>query len=717
MNPAATAPARVARRAKALARQPRGVPLVPRQIVWLATLIAAAQLPHLPSMPVWVSVAGAALVALRLLLLHRDRMRPGAPPTRIPAWVLVACAAGVAGAVKATYGYFLGREPCVAFLYVLVATKFLEARDTRDGALLVCLASFLVVTPFFHSQSLLAAIAAVPAVVLVGAALDVLAWQRLPAKAERSWMAPVFRTSRMLLHGIPLAAVLFLLFPRLATPLWGLPADHAGRSGLSDRMAPGMISELSLSDAIAFRVDFDGLIPAPRQRYWRGPVLSGFDGREWTQRPQRLDGTFARTNAPSIGYTVTLEPHFKTWLFALDLPSTLPLIESDLDAISDPRAGAIAGLTRSQQLVARTFVTQPLRYRQRSVLRDRYAADAELDAAENLRLPRSRNYGNPKTLAFAQGLRVEHPDDDDYIRTVLAWFARESFVYTLAPPLLDHDPVDGFLFETRRGFCEHYASAFVVLLRAAGIPARVVTGYQGGEINPRGGYMMIRQSDAHAWAEARVDGQWRRYDPTGAVAPSRIEMGLGGALPMSDAVPMLARLEIGWLKTVELTWDAVNHGWRRRIIGFNYESQRSLWRDWKVDRLVAWQYAMVIGTFALAWVGLVLGWLMWQRHRHDRARGHWQALCTRLARAGLPRLPHEGPLAYAERAAARWPGFGDDFRAIGEAYATLRYGPESARADSDRRRAAALTRFARAIRALPAPSALRAHRDVATGKA
>ena len=372
MNPAVAAPLRVARTRTESARYAF---LAPRQVVWLAALIAAAQLPHFRSVPVWVSVAGAAIVALRLFLLHRDRMHPGAPPTRVPAWVLIACAVGVAGAVRTTYGYFLGREPCVAFLYVLVATKFLEARDTRDGALLVCLASFLVVTPFFYSQSVLAAIAAAPAIVLAGAVLDVLARQRWPGKAETSWTAPLARASRMLLHGIPLAAVLFVLFPRLATPLWGLPADHAGTTGLSDRMAPGSISELSLSDAIAFRVDFDGPIPAPRQRYWRGPVLSSFDGREWTHQPQRLDGTLARTNAPSIGYTVTLEPHFKAWLFALDLPSALPLVTIDPETIGSPHAGEVASLTRSQQLVARTLVTQPLRYRQRSVLSDRYAAD------------------------------------------------------------------------------------------------------------------------------------------------------------------------------------------------------------------------------------------------------------------------------------------------------------------------------------------------------
>src|SRR5204862_3430287 len=173
-------------------------------------------------------------------------------------------------------------------------------------------------------------------------------------------------------------------------------------------------------------------------------------------------------------------------------------------------------------------------YRQQSAIRDRYPADTALDVAENLRLPRSRNFGNPKTLAFARELRAQHPNDTDYIRAVLRWFRTEQFVYTLSPTAYDTDPVDGFLFDARRGFCEHYASAFVVLLRAAGIPARVVTGYQGGEMNPRGDYLIVRQSDAHAWSEALIDGRWRRFDRTAAVTPRRIERGIGAALGSTD---------------------------------------------------------------------------------------------------------------------------------------------------------------------------------------
>ena len=170
-------------------------------------------------------------------------------------------------------------------------------------------------------------------------------------------------------------------------------------------------------------------------------------------------------------------------------------------------------------------------------------------------------------------------------------------------PLLDKDSTDEFLFDTRRGFCEHYASAFVVLLRAAGIPARVVTGYQGGAMNPRGGYMIVRQSDAHAWAEALVDGQWQRVDPTAAVSPSRIEIGLGGALPAQERVPFLARLDASWLKSLQLTWDAINHDWRRNIVGFNYERQRSLWRDWRLDRFAPWQIAAMAAAAVFAWAG------------------------------------------------------------------------------------------------------------------
>ena len=686
-------------------------PLSSAQIRWLGVFLLATLLPQALFVPIWVAGFGTMLIALRMLLLQRDRLRAGAKPARIPSWALALFAVAAGFAIRQSFGYFLGRDPCVAFLFVLAGIKYLEARTARDGTLLVCLASFQIVTPFFYTQSLLAALAAMPALVALGAVLQVLAQPSLRDLPLGDWRVPGRRTIKLFAQGIPLAAVLFVLFPRLAGPMWGLPTDAGSKSGLSDQMAPGSISQLSMSDAVAFRVDFDGAVPPSAQRYWRGPVMSRFDGRGWitsdrrTPRGPRLAGR-------QIVYWVTLEPNWKSWLFALDLPADPPTAETSGDA--GVAAEAIGSLTGDQRLFARAAVTQPLRYRQTSIPGDAYAAGSgeQLleDRAENLQLPAEGRNTNPRAMEFARELRVQHADDADYIRAVLRWFRTEKFYYTLAPPLLSGpNPVDAFLFDERRGFCEHYASSFVVLLRAAGIPARVVTGYQGGEINPSGGYLIVRQSDAHAWAEALLDGKWRRFDPTGAVAPSRIERGLGAALPTSEFVPLLARLDPGWSKNVQLAWDAFNHDWRRHVIGFNYDKQRSLWRDWNMDRLPpALITAIVAGLIGL-WGAGTLGLISWWRRRSgDRVRLLWDAVCRRLANAGLPRRPHEGPLAFGARASARWPEFGVAFRVIAESYAILRYGPPPATPGAQRQRAAALARLTRAIDVLPAAATLRA---------
>ena len=680
------------------------------QIRWLGSLLLATQLSLLAYVPFWIACLGTALVGLRFFLVARSVRHPGVPPAVIRSWVLGLLALVTAVAIRQSLGYFIGRDPCVAFLFALIGIKFLETRTARDGTLIVCLACLLIVTPFFYSQSLLAAAAAIPAVVLLGGALHVLARPGTLAPMPGNWRAPLAATLKMLAQGIPIAATLFLLFPRVAGPLWGVPAEHSGQTGLSDHMAPGTISELSLSDAVAFRVDFDGPVPPPWQRYWRGPVLSIFDGREWSLAMQKGTGSFTRTEGRSTIYTITLEPHWKPWLFALDLPSSLPQAATDNDS-GGLHTDVDAVLTRDQQLLARAPITQPLRYQQTSSLRDTYSAgrgaDLKHDIDENLRLPPAEAHSNPRTLAFARELRAAHRDDAGYIAALLDWFHREPFYYTLAPPLLGDDPVDGFLFGTRRGFCEHYASSFVVLLRAAGIPARVVTGYQGGAINPSGDYMIVRQSDAHAWAEALVGGQWHRLDPTAAVAPSRIQLGLGGSLPAGEPIPMLARLDDTFLKNLQLSWDAINHDWRRNVIGFNFDRQRSLWREWKLNVLAPWQISAIVVGIATAWVCALLGWLAWRRRRQDRARAVWDAMCARLARAGLPRAAHEGPLAYVARAALRWPKFGTTFGVIGDSYAALRYGPVAAQADTTLERASALWRLKHAVRLLPTPTALR----------
>ncbi len=662
-----------------------------RQIGWLGAAILAAQLPQAPHLPIWVALLGFALVGLRLWLAVRDRRRPGSAAARIPSWALVLFAVAIAALVRASYGYLLGRDPSVAFLFVLVGIKFLEARAARDGTLLVCLAAFLAITPFLFGQSPLAAVAMLPAIVALGGALAALAARTPAALAAAAPRRAIARTLALIVQGAPLALLLFVLFPRLAGPLWGVPQGASAMTGLSDTMSPGMIAELTQDDSVALRADFAAAPPPPSQRYWRGPVLSRFDGRAWTATLARPDGELVPYERGGVAYAVTLEPNNRPWLFALELPAALPRFAGD-------QGPGEAMVSRDQQLIARRPVGQVVRYAQLSLLLDRHPARAR-DAAENLRLPAGPN---PRTLALAAQLRERHRDDAAYIAAVLAHFRDNAFSYTLAPGVVHpRDPVDAFLFETRRGFCEHYASAFAVLLRAAGIPARVVTGYQGGEFNPRGNYLIVRQSDAHAWVEAIVDGHWQRFDPTGAVSPLRIESGISRALP--DGLPLFARLDAGLLKEAQLLFDALNHAWRRNVIGFDAGRQREVWRSMRLDPDAPWQAVGLIALAGAAWMAAVLGWLAWRRARREPVAALWSEVCARLARAGLPREAHEGPIAYTARASARWPDYGIALAAIGEAYAKLRYASVAAR-----EREALLATLRRAVEVLPGPGALRA---------
>ncbi|MEO5764202.1 MAG: DUF3488 and transglutaminase-like domain-containing protein [Casimicrobiaceae bacterium] len=688
------------RRLFARTPQPPADRLSPHQLRWLGVLLVAVALPQAVHLPIAIAVLGLALVGARFVLLRRDARRGDARGWHVPSWALALLAIVVALAIRRSYGYFIGREPSIAFLFVLCGIKFLEAHARRDGSLIACLAAFMLITPFLSTQTMGTAALALPGVVVLGATLDVLA-RPDSTMAAGGWRAPLRRAAMLLVQGLPIAALLFFMFPRLAAPLWGLPADRSARTGLSDTMEPGMFTSLTLSDEVALRVEFEGgAPPPPSQRYWRGPVLSRYDGRVWSVAPLPfIGGTPATDAVKTISYTVTLEPSNQPYMFALELPTGAPRLAgpSADGAVTLP---AFLGLTRDQQLLARAPITQPLRYTQQSVLRDRYRSSSSLDARINLRLPDR----NPRSIAFARALRERHPDDRDYIRAVLRHFNTEAFVYTLGPPLYENEPIDQFLLDTRRGFCEHYASAFVVLLRAAGIPARIVTGYQGGEMNPTGGYMIVRQSDAHAWTEALLDGQWVRFDPTAAVAPSRIERGFASSLPAGEPIPLLARLDGGWLKDLGLVWDAVNHGWRNHVVDFNYQRQRALWREMNFDLFAPWQVVVAVMALAGLWCAAVLLWMARRRRRKERALVLWDDICRRLARAGLPRQPHEGPLAFSQRAAARWPQFAIAFAAIGEAYAKLRYGslaPES------RDRAALVATLEHAIGALPSPARLR----------
>jgi transglutaminase-like putative cysteine protease len=670
--------------------RPHGAPLPSpvldaRSLRVLAVLLIVAQLPQVLRLPWWLSIAGVGLVVARLVLIRRGR---AAAPSL---WLIPAVVAGAA-AIRLHYGYFFGRDPGVALLFLMAGLKFMETRTERDGTLVICLAAFLALTQFLYAQSPLSFVMLVATVMMLAFALHAISgtWMVVDNSASRlESMRPLIRlTTTMLLQSVPLAILLFLVFPRLTQPLWGMPADTSSKTGLSDQMEPGMISELSLSDDIAFHVDFTdpAKIPPNALRYWRGPVLTSFDGRTWRAAPRPGLGALPQpapgTTPSFVDYVVTLEAHHQRWLFALDLPSSMP--QDPNDVTGTPLPNII--VTRELQLLSLPLVNSRMVYRQTSMLADRHQGAEPSELIRALRLPGD---ANPRTRAFALAEREKAASDLEYARAMLRRFNRERFGYTLSPPEVGPDAVDDFLFETQRGFCEHYSGAFAFLLRAAGIPANVVTGYMGGEINPASGSMIVRQSDAHAWVEAWVDGGWRRFDPTAAVAPERVEQGLSAALPAGERIPLFSRPEFSWLREIDWRVDAVNHNWQKWVIGFNADRQKSMYSEigWHAPK--PWQIAVMIGGGLGAWGLAYLLWTRWSgRPRpRDPLDKLWLAINRQLARKGVPRRQSEGPLAYADRLANLWPQHAGLWRECARAYADVRYGQADPGAGVQRLRA------------------------------
>ena len=408
----------------------------------------------------------------------------------------------------ATFRTVNGVQAGTALLAMMAAVKLLETRTERDLTVLVFIAYFLLYAALLRDQG----ITRLP-LLLAGAFVATAALHRVHGGAAAGAPVTVLgRTAALAWPALPLALLLFVLFPRLPGPFWGIAVGQSSRTGLNDEIMLGDVSDLSVSGAVAFRVRFDGPIPPPAQRYWRGPVLHEFDGRRW-RRP--LAQSFPQQSVTWIGapvdYQITLEAHDRPWILALDLPAAWPERE--------------ARSTYDFQLVARQLITRVTSYRLRSY--PAYVAGVELPTSlrnRDLQLPAD---GNPRTLALGRELARRHADPSAIAGELLRKFRNEEYHYTLDPPRLAENAVDEFLFDTRSGFCEHYAAAFTMVMRAAGVPARIVTGYQGGEFNPLGGYLLVRQSDAHAWSEIWVAGRgWLRVDPTAAVAPDRIERGI-----------------------------------------------------------------------------------------------------------------------------------------------------------------------------------------------
>jgi len=612
--------------------------------------IAAVIAPHLIRLPWWLAL----LVGACLLWQAAAAARAWRPLSR---WLLAGMSIGATFAVVLAYGPVPGREGSVALLVLMAALKCLELRTVRDAQVTTLLGYFLIVTHFLYTQT------AVLGVLLFG----VLVWlvaTNVAFQDRNRLLGPMqsLRTAGVLTAGaFPVALVLFFLFPRVEGPLFGhAVAGGAATTGLDDSMSPGDIVDLGLSDEVAFRVEFEGNEVPLRDMYWRGPVMTDFDGRTWrTARRARTAATLPPASPQEIRYRVTLEPHRRRWLFALDVP---------LDAPLDAMLGEDMMLRTPAPVATRT------RYEVRSTPDYRLGLDARETARRRaLRLPL---HANPRAVQLGRALRSSTQSELEVVDAALAMFRDEPFHYTLAPPALGAHSVDEFLFETRRGFCEHYASAFAVLMRAAGIPSRIVTGYHGGEHNRVGNYLIVRQSHAHAWTEIWLrERGWVRIDPTTAIAPSRIEAS-------STAPWRSAEWSEGWTSSRWVEWlnaeevfDHMTRTWNDWVLDYSPTRQRDLLRDAGFGE-AHWQRVGGLLAVALAIVLAVLVHLTLRRtdpRPSSRVQQLYAQFCRKLERVGCIRHAHEGPYDFARRASERFPILRQAVERITETYVSLRY--------------------------------------------
>jgi protein-glutamine gamma-glutamyltransferase len=619
-------------------------------ITWLLAALSFVIAPHVTRLPLWVTACCIGAGLWRWWIARKGLRAP-------PWWLMGAIALAITAGAFVEYRRLFGREVGVTLLIVMLCLKILEMKMKRDAMLVIFLSFFLALTNFLYSQVIVMGLYMLVCVWILVATL--IGFNRINTEATiRERLVP---SAWLLAQALPLMLVLFFLFPRMSGPLWSIPQDDQSISGLSDSMSPGDISKLSLSEAVVFRVDFENAVPQNENLYWRGPVLGQQLGKSWVpyavSEREKLD---YEPQGPLTKYRVTLQPHNKPWLFALDLPSMRP---GDSFFLAD------------FQLRSRTPVTALRAYEMASHLNYRVGVDLPpYEKSQYLAIDRRLN---PRAIAYGQKLAEEHADQKVLVETLMKLY-NTQFTYTLEPPKLGANPMDEFLFDTKQGFCEHYAGSFVLVLRAAGIPSRVVTGYQGGEINPITRQLVVRQSDAHAWSEVWfADLGWVRIDPTFAVSPLRINRGFSAAIgPVGMFNTMMEADKLGLLKQLRYSWDAVNNQWNQWVVGFNNERQKSLMdqlgvkdMDWRT--LAIW---LIVGiVIASGSVGLFLMLRMY-RTRKEPVVTAYEALCAKLSRAGVTRAPHEGPIALLSRVQEKRPKLAQQVAPLFESYVALRYG-------------------------------------------
>ena len=618
------------------------------RLIFLLSAVGLMVFPHIAHIPKVLFAFFYLLLVWRFIGIWKPKLLPNK-------WLVFLLTLGGLALLYSQHQGILGLDAGTRLFVTALALKLLELKSERDLYLVIYLAFIVAASQFLYEQSLLLAIYIFSVCSLLPATLVYI-------NSGKPQTGAALKTAGLIIiQALPLAAALFMLFPRLEAPRWLLFNDtHQARMGLSDNMEPGSISDLGLSDELVFRVKFTGALPPPEQRYWRGPVLSHTDGKRWTQAADLSYGPFLDKltfNGTPYQYTLMMEPQNKAWVFALDMPAAFALPLS-----RNAKYQLISAENPDKR--AEYKITSYPSYNTGNITRREYNDSTQLPSPPS-----------EKINGLVQQLHGFDSPPDAFIKRILNHFRVENFHYTLTPPLMEEQPIETFLFTSRHGFCSHYAAAFVYLLRVAHIPARVVTGYQGGELNNAGDFLEIRQADAHAWAEVWLAHKgWVRFDPTAAVAPERIERNINfEQLAPGGALRRLPANAANWLTQTRQLWRNLDYQWQRRIINYGNQQQSSLLSSLgiaDINNMIYWMVA-VIGLIAAA-----LSWML--LHQKPKTAGRvlrsYERFCKKLAKRGLVIGAGEGAKDFAARVKNKLPRQADDIDRITELFIKLHYG-------------------------------------------
>ncbi|HET6726113.1 MAG TPA: DUF3488 and transglutaminase-like domain-containing protein [Gammaproteobacteria bacterium] len=633
-----------------------------QRLLWALAALIAMLMPAMDHIRPWAAALIAVLIVWRLGHAWFNAPLPGRALRAV-------MTLGALAAIWFSYGTLLGIVAGSALLVVMAGLKLIESHSRRDYFLLLVITLFIGLADFLYKPNIELALYMLPALWLTVTAFVVVGDGERGLSGRQAGRI----AAGLLIPAAPIAAILFFIFPRVPGPIWQLPSPVTASTGIGDTMSPGSISQLVVSNRIAFRVHFDS--PPPHALYWRGPVLHHFQDGIWTRGNKGLSPGRVQPAGAPLSYTITLQPDDHRWLYALATPLNWP---------------SNAALAADYTLYGDRTVRQRERYRVTSYPDARYGLDLPpANRQRDLQLPPT---GNPRARALAARWRRNLDSPQTIVKQALDRFANGAYYYTLKPPPLAHNGIDKFLFETRRGFCGHYASALVFLMRAAGIPAHVVTGYVGGERNPIDGYWTIRDARAHAWAEVWLAGVgWKRIDPTAVLPPNRISPEAAAAIAAASTGGAGAQ---AWLRRMDYVWNAANTFWNEWVMSYGPSLQRKAFARLGIDYGDWVNVAMtMLVAFVLifAGVGAWFAWRTWLRRGEPVVR-LYERFCRKLARVGLHRRRSEGPLDFASRAARRRPDCAETVDTVTGLYVALRYGVDPP-ADGLRRMAAEVANF------------------------